>query len=188
MNSDEPTDKRLDGEGNEEDVLEKILAFIDTLSYEEKREVAIDWHNVIEDELVVTVEPLSKVGNEDDRYEYNWEWACEKIKEALEGNPDSLKIFEGSSSYTIWLDGEITRQRRATYDETALEEIIWYIRSLSLRELNQIAISWNWDEEKPGDAEGDIIVGIDKDENGKWDIIHNWAYAKNKICQVLGIR
>lgn len=188
MDSGEPTDKRLDGEGEEDDVLKKILAFIDTLSYEEKREVAIDWHNVIEEELVITVDPLSEAGDENSRYLWNWELAYKRIREALEEDPNSIEMFEGSSSYTIWLNGVILKQRKGIYDEDALEEIIWYIRSLSRRELNQIAISWNWDEETPGDAEGDIIVGIEKDENNEWDIIYNWDYAKNKIYQALGIR
>lgn len=188
MNSGEPTDKRLDGDGEEDDVLEKILAFIDTLSYEEKREVAIDWQNVREEELVVTVDPLSEAGDEDGRYLWNWEFAYKRIRDALEENPDSVEMFEYSSSYEIWLNGTIVKQGKGIYDETALREIYNYIRNLSRTDSDKIAIYWNWDDEVPGDAEGDIIVSIDEYDNGEWDILDNWGDAKDAICRALGIR
>jgi hypothetical protein len=142
----------------------------------------------VEEELAVVVDPLSEAGSEDGRYLYNLEWAYEKIREALDEDPDEIEMVEYSSSYEIWLNGTIVKQRKGVFDETALREIFDYIRNLSRTDSDRIAISWNWDDEVPGDAEGDIIVSIDEYDNGEWDIIDNWSDAKDAICRALGIR
>jgi hypothetical protein len=177
--------------------LAEILAFINSLTQEEKDNVGLSWNmntaNDDEGDLIVSVysarerdyEPLTEL---EDRMIGNDEDALEQIARAL-NVPDLFEVTDECSSYIIRVEGSNKSiRRRGVADSNALDEIVAFINTLSKEEKANIALDWNWDAEEPGDMGNDLIVviyGPKEREPGEEYILVNWDYAGDIIKKAL---
>lgn len=100
-------------------------------------------------------------------------------------------VNEDNLLSTFWLNVEGTNkklERKGIKDELALEEILNFISKLSPEEKDCVSLEWRWDEVKPGDAGGDLIVSVygpSEINPGDDRTMTNWGEAEDKIIAAL---